>query len=98
MPAAAVAPRTGACPEYQYLLDSCQRALSTWQRRRTHTEQTPFPGPRAIEELKSLQANYTRAYTLLELHEHSCASCQYVSKIGGLDFESMSTALNHYRR
>ena len=96
--ATAVAPHKGVCPEYQFLLESCQRALASWQRHRTSVERTPVGGIGAIEKLKSLQANYARAYSLLELHEHSCATCQYVSKIGGLDFESMSSALNYYKR
>jgi len=45
-----------------------------------------------------LQTNYARAYALLESHEHTCRTCQYVSKIGGLDFESMSSVLNQRRR
>jgi hypothetical protein len=35
---------------------------------------------------------------LLDRHEHSCPDCQYVSKIAGLDFECMSSALSSYRR
>jgi hypothetical protein len=96
--ASAVAPHSGVCPEYQFLLESCHRALATWQRHRASVERNPFAGLKAIEELKSLQANYARAYSQLEIHEHSCATCQYVSKIGGLDFESMSSALNYYKR
>lgn len=96
--ATAVAPHSGVCPEYQFLLGSCQKALVTWQRLRTSVERTPFAGQRTIAELKRLQADYARAYSLLESHEHTCPTCQYVSKIGALDFESMSSALSYYKR
>lgn len=94
----AVAPQTGVCPQYESLLDSCQKALVTWQQRRRLYEQASFAGSRASEELMRLQTNYARAYALLESHEHTCRTCQYVSKIGGLDFESMSSVLNQRRR
>lgn len=55
-------------------------------------------GSRAAVEQKRLQEQYARAYAALETHEHLCPNCQFVSKIGGLDFESMSSALNAYRR
>jgi hypothetical protein len=95
---AATAPQIGSCPEYQRLLESCQRALVGWQQQRTLAQRTSFAGHRASEELKRLQANYAQAYALLESHEQTCRICQYVSKIGGLDFESMSSALNEWRR
>jgi hypothetical protein len=34
--------------------------------------------------------------TQLESHEQFCQHCQYVSKVGGLDFESMASALNRH--
>lgn len=48
-------------------------------------------------ELEQLQGKYVKTYALLEKHEQSCQRCQYVSKIGGLDFESMSHAVMAYK-
>jgi hypothetical protein len=90
----AVAPRIGVCPEYQRLLQSCQQALNVWQRRRTRAERTPLAGPRIRAGLAHLQEEYASLYAQLESHEQFCQVCQYVSKVGGLDFESMANALN----
>jgi hypothetical protein len=92
------APQVGLCPEYQLLLEKCQKALVSWQQRRTLIAHASLEGRSAIQELKRLQSNYARAYALLDTHEHSCRTCQYISKIGGLDFDSMEIALTHYRR
>ena len=48
-------------------------------------------------ELEQLQGTYVKTYALLERHEQSCQRCQYVSKIGGLDFESMSHAMKAHK-
>jgi hypothetical protein len=90
----AVAPRMAVCPEYQRLLHSCQQALAVWQQRRTRAERNPLGGVRVRAELKHLQDEYGSAYAQLENHEKFCQACQYVSKVGGLDFESMASALN----
>jgi len=92
-----MAAHLGQCPEYQLLLEKCQNALVSWQQRRTIVAHASMAGRTAAVELKRLQDNYARAYALLDTHEHSCRTCQYVSKIGGLDFDSMSSALDHYR-
>jgi hypothetical protein len=91
----AVASRIAVCPEYQRLLNSCQTALSMWQRKRTHAERS-LAGPRVRSQLKQLQEQYARAYAALEGHEQFCQTCQYISKVGGLDFESMASALDRY--
>jgi hypothetical protein len=91
-------PRRGVCLEYQLLLARCQKALVSWQQRRTLLDRAAFAAESPAAALKHLQANYARAYARLENHEHSCQTCQYISKIGGLDFESMSSALDEYRR
>jgi hypothetical protein len=92
----AVAPRIGVCPEYQNLLHSCQQALSVWQARRTRAERSPMAGPRVRAELKHLQDKYAQVYSQLESHEQFCQVCQYISKVGGLDFESMANALTRH--
>ncbi len=98
MSAAAVAPRIGVCTEYQRLLGSCQRSLAAWQQRRTLADRDPLAKLRLRQELKHLQDDYARAYALLENHEHFCQACEYISKVSGLDFESMSSALSHHYR
>jgi hypothetical protein len=90
-------PQIGTCPEYQLLLEKCRKALVSWQQRRTLAAHAALTGGSATVELKRLQENYARAYAVLDGHEHSCRTCQYISKIGGLDFDSMSNALNQYR-
>lgn len=94
---AAYAPQIGVCPEYQHLLDQCQKALVTWQQRRTLVSHAPLAGRDANADLKRFQAKYASAYAQLERHEHSCRSCQYIAKIAGLDFDSLTDALNQNR-
>jgi hypothetical protein len=91
-------PRQGVCSEYQFLLEQCQRALASWQQRRTLVDRSGFASKSPAAALKNLQTNYARAYAQLEDHERSCQTCQYISKIGGLDFDSMLSAVNEYRR
>jgi hypothetical protein len=90
----ALAPRLEVCPEYQGLLDSCQKMLAAWQQRRTMAERNSLMQQRARVELRRLQEEYARSYAALEGHEQGCRTCQYIAKVGGLDFESMSIALN----
>ena len=94
----AVSRELGVCPEYQRLLNECQEALFSWQQRAALIARNTQVGPKATAEVRRLQSNYRRAYALLDRHEHACADCQYVSKISGLDFECMSSALDLTRR
>ncbi|MGC2764596.1 MAG: hypothetical protein WB607_03745 [Candidatus Acidiferrum sp.] len=91
-------PRVGLCVEYQHLLDSCQKALATWQQYRSAVERQSMVNSRVRGQLKRLQGQYSRAYAMLETHERICVHCQYISKVGGLDFESLSSALDLHRR
>jgi hypothetical protein len=86
------------CPQYEKLLSNCQEALSSWQQSAALISRNTRLGRNATAELKRLEANYRRAYAMLDGHEHACPDCQYVSKIAGLDFECMASALNLYRR
>jgi len=45
-------------------------------------------------EVARLQEEYSRAYAMLENHERHCQECQYIAKVGGMDFESMANALD----
>ncbi len=89
----ATAPRLQVCPEYQLLLQQCQQTFLLLQRKRTLAARSHLATKRAASELLQLQENYAVAYSRLELHEQSCSHCQYISKIAGLDFESMAEAL-----
>ena len=90
----AAAPRLVVCSEYQRLLQSCQKSLAAWQQQQTLLQRDSVNALRSRDELSRLQAEYERAYTSLENHEQHCQECQYISKVGGMDFESMSNALN----
>lgn len=85
-------PHSAVCSDYEDLLQQCRGALETWQRRRAQLYRENISSLRISGELEQLQATYVRKYATLEKHEQSCRVCQYVSKIGGLDFESMSHA------
>jgi hypothetical protein len=91
----AVAPRIGVCSEYQRLLHSCQIALSAWQQRQSVVGKDPIAAPKLRPQLKRLQDQYARASAQLESHEQFCQTCQYIAKVGGLDFESMASALGN---
>jgi hypothetical protein len=95
---AEVSARSGVCLEYQRLLSSCQKSLASWQQQTALIARHAPVGHQAAAELKRLRNQYTRAYAALEDHEHVCPNCQFVSKISGLDFECMSSALDSYRR
>jgi hypothetical protein len=91
----AVAPRIGVCSEYQRLLHSCQIALSAWQQRQSLVSRDPIAAPKLRPQLRRLQNQYAQASAELENHEQFCQTCQYISKVGGLDFESMASALSN---
>jgi len=94
MAIAALAPQLAVCPEYQRLLKSCQTTLAVWQQHRTLVQRGSFANERVRSRVERLQTEYEGAYAVLEHHEQTCQTCQYISKVGGLDFESMSAALN----
>jgi hypothetical protein len=89
----ATAPRLVVCTEYQSLLQFCQKSLTALQQQRTLLERHSIYAQRLREEVRRLQCEYERAYAVLEHHEHYCRECQYIAKVGGMDFESMSEAV-----
>ena len=90
-------PHAPVCSDYENLLQECRGALETWQRRRTQLYRDSVNSRSMSAELEQLQGTYVRTDALLERHEQSCQRCQYVSKIGGLDFESMSHAMKAHK-
>lgn len=95
---AEVSVQSGVCLEYQRLLATCQLSLTLWQHQRALLAGHAIPSQRGAAELKRLRSQYARACAELESHEHVCPNCQFVSKIAGLDFECMSSALDWNRR
>jgi hypothetical protein len=89
----ATAPRLIVCTEYQRLLQSCQQSLTALQQQRTLLQRRSIHAQPLREEVSRLQFEYERAYAVLEHHQQYCQECQYIAKVGGLDFETMSEAV-----
>ena len=83
---------TAVCSEHQRLLAECERALEIWNEHRAEFCQSRMSGKEAGDELLRLQANYARAYTVLQRHERNCSLCQLVSRVEGNDSENSSDA------
>lgn len=94
--------RTAICNKYQTLLEECERALAIWNEHRAEISQSRLVGKEAGDELLRLQANYARAYTVLQNHSHNCSFCQLVSRLEGRDSENTSmpslTAISTFKR
>jgi hypothetical protein len=84
--------RTAICTDYENLLFVCQKALESWRNRREEVVTDGFASKQTADELLRLQAEYGRAYSRLETHEDRCELCRFVSKIGGRNYSSISTA------
>jgi hypothetical protein len=89
--------KTTACSEYQRLLEESQRALEIWNEQRSENCQSRVIGKEAVDKLLRLQANFARAYAVLQRHARNCLRCQLVSRIEGCDSESNSDALSDSR-
>jgi response regulator of citrate/malate metabolism len=75
--------KTGICEKYQTLLEECERALASWNERREKVSQSRLVRKDAGDELLRLQANYARAYTMLQNHLHQCTFCELVRRLEG---------------
>jgi hypothetical protein len=84
--------KTAICTEYENLLFACQKALESWRARREQVATNGFASRKTSDELLRLQADYARAYSRLESHADKCELCRFVSKIGGRNYASISTA------
>jgi hypothetical protein len=67
------------CAEYQRLLKNSQVALSNWNKGRTEIHNTGRREKAADNLLRTLQANFAKAWASLECHEQSCHICQIKS-------------------
>jgi hypothetical protein len=85
--------KTGICTEYERLLKECQNASKIWNEQRAEIYWLRLWGKKVEDELRRLQAQYARAYSMLQKHTHDCALCQFVSSVAGLDSKNNSAAL-----
>jgi hypothetical protein len=83
-----------SCSEYQRLLDACPNTLKIWNEQREEIYQSRLCGTNVGNELRRLQAKYTRADTVLRNHEHNCLRCQLVSRIEERDSKNNSDVLS----
>jgi hypothetical protein len=90
--------KTTVCTDYQRLLEECQSALETWNKRRAEISQTRLIKADEGDELLRLQANFARAYAVLEHHSHDCELCELISHIEECDSENSWDALSDSTR
>jgi hypothetical protein len=76
------------CDEYEQLLGRCQRALDGWATRREEVSQMGLSGKEIGAELVKLQAEFAKAYAILQRHTRDCPLCQFVAKIASHDAQS----------
>jgi len=69
------------CKEYQTLLEEAARASKLWDQRCSEICRLHLVAKETGDELLRLQANFARAYALLQKHMHTCFRCRIVSKI-----------------
>jgi hypothetical protein len=69
------------CAEYQRLLKNSQVALSNWNKGRTEIRNTGRREKAAGNLLRTLQANFAKAWASLECHEQACHMCQIKSMV-----------------
>lgn len=73
---------TAVCSDYERLLVKCQAAFQNWSEHRQEICDTHLSGKVVGNELLRLQADYAKAYSVLDRHIHDCVLCQLVSKLG----------------
>jgi hypothetical protein len=88
-----VSVETAVCTEHRMLLAECQRTLEIWNEHRAEFCQFRFIRREAGDELLRLQAQYARAYTVLQNHERNC--CQLASRMEGRNPENRADALSN---
>ena len=86
--------KTAVCSDYEQLLYDCQNALELWRRRRDEAARANLSGKQIGDELQKLQAKYAKAYSALNRHDKECELCQFVCKIGGRHFQTVSSEVS----
>ena len=69
------------CAEYQRLLKNSQVALADWNKGRTEIHNAGRREKAADNLLRTLQANFAKAWASLECHEQACHVCQIKSLV-----------------
>lgn len=72
-----VAYKTAARAQYEILLRECEGALEAWDERREQIAQSHLSGKEVGDELRRLQADYAKAYTVFREHVSKCAICRF---------------------
>jgi len=72
------------CPEYEALLDNCQRALQAWSERSENARSAHVTGEGIGRQLLLLQARFAKSYDTLQRHVHSCERCVGASQMNHL--------------
>jgi hypothetical protein len=72
---------TIVCSDYQRLLEACVSAREIWKKQRAEIYRYRLVGKKTGDELLRLQANYARAYYVLQHHTQQCLRCQSVLRI-----------------
>lgn len=72
------------CAEYEKLLEQCNSALKIWNEQRAAVCESRASGKKAGDELLRLQANYAKAYAMLQRHAKDCLQCQMAARIAKL--------------
>ncbi len=71
------------CDEYERLLKDCQVTLTSWNGGRANLNNSGRRGRDADNEVRTLQANFAKAWALLQYHENGCEVCQAISALHG---------------
>ena len=73
--------KTAVCTGYETLLEKCRSACQHWNEQRAEILESGRTGKKVDDELRRLQANYAKAYSVLRNHVHSCETCQWVTRL-----------------
>jgi len=68
--------KPAACEEYEELLKKSHMALNEWKNGRAEIRRSGRKGRSADNELRTLQANFAKAYAALQTHSRDCGYCQ----------------------
>jgi hypothetical protein len=90
--------RTSFCDEYEGLLLRCQGALQKWTQRREEAWQMGLRGRVLGAELVRLQADFAKAYAILQKHVRECPLCEFVERLACENAETPDEVLAHQVR
>jgi hypothetical protein len=85
---------TSVCHEYQRLLEESQSALEYLNAHQAQICHSHLVAKEAGDELLRLQANFARAYTVLQNHARNCFRCHLLSRVEARNTENSLDALS----